>query len=704
MIITVDGRVVNSGRPIDIGVQGDNNTMTLVFDLLPDYASGQVVTLSYFVGDSDVAGTSILSKNTDGLYTFTVTGTITTHAPTQVKAYIQVTSGSLVWHTNTFYMRIAEIPDIASYTPFPNASLLDHALGVLSAAKLFAVTPEMYGAVGDGNTNDTAAIQSAINSSDNPIILFTNSYKCDGITSTHGATLIFEQDSIITAVPSTAYIFSFSGASEISVYGGTFAKFSSTKDSNNHYIMTGGEGTSGVFNFNACTGVNFRDSYFNGCSCGDMIYFLDSKQIDITGCRFKDSVRDCIMLKGKCENVMVKNCRFVDLHRSDSQIYSYGVASGEPTHSDTNYHAKLIKNFTIDNCYFENCEWEGADCHGGTNVRFSNNYFHNCYRFMSCFVEAYNIDEEDMPENAYIINNYCVNDDGYEPAFPTGEIHRAIVFSPVLQDKNIHWDNFNIENLTVINPSAITPGYGAISMGYFLRNLNIKNLKLVATKVYEDTQDTGKISDPIEFNGVMGLHVDGITIEGFGIKTGNAAIKIAGCVGEINNIHYRASNEYVQTDGAPYICRLIGVNYIKINNIVGKSNGSVPILNYDSKNSANIGDAKITNCVPTGTYYKNMYPRPITAIQSISLVVDEDAPNIVKTPIPVNDSEARSYIYDYLVEGVAVYRTVNGSDVMYVVQKCHPYYAVLDKDVGSDVTYVDGKATLTFKTKAAYVS
>lgn len=554
---------------------------------------------------------------------------------------------------------------------------LDRLLKYIDIAQTDLVTPEVFGAKGDGVTDDTMPIIEALTTSGT--VLFTKTYKCDSIILAEGATMLFTKDAGIVSDPANTYTFTFYNASGIRVIGGNFSKYTEELDDGYH-VMIGTEGTSGVFKFNDCDNVSFTDCNFDGCSCGDMIYFLNSRQIEISNCRFNRSVRDCVMLKGACKNVLVQNCRFTNLYRSKLEPYSYGVASGEPSHPSYDYSAELIENYVVDNCYFYNCAWEGADCHGGKNVRFSNNEFHDCYRFFACFCEAYSFSgPEALPRNAYIVNNYCHNDEDYSPELPDGQIHRAILFSGVGYNTN-YWTNFVVENLEVVNPSYISDYYGAIGMSYGIKGLKIRNLILRATKDY------GTIQDPIAFNGISGLDVKGITVECLKPATGYGVVKFYGCTGDASNITYHSSSQHFPDGvGEPsYICRLGGLNYIKLSNLLGKTNTGKLIYQYDH-NCAMLGDPQYSGDIPSGRYYLNYYLRPLTATNPIPF--DSDGTNMITI-------SSADVTYKYLAEGVAIFALVDNVEQYFIVEKLFPKAALLSKPAPSGIE---------FYTKAAYI-
>lgn len=131
MIVTVDGRIVNSGRPVDIGVQTDNLVTTLEFVGIPEYSPGQLVVI--YVSTSTGYADATLLKDDSGHYTYDIQRDLTEHKLEHIDAYLEVTSGIVVWHSNVFELRLARIPDSAEYVPDQDSGLLEQILGQVSA-------------------------------------------------------------------------------------------------------------------------------------------------------------------------------------------------------------------------------------------------------------------------------------------------------------------------------------------------------------------------------------------------------------------------------------------------------------------------------------------------------------------------------------------------------------------------------------------
>ena len=133
MTIKVDGRLVNSGRPIDIGVCRDNLVTSLEFEGLPELDDEQTVVLYYTVNDGEFADGDTLTQNEDGAYVWDVTSDVTTHTHDRAQAYLCVTDGTKVWNSQLFTLRIHRLPTIPDDIPAPETSLYESLVASVTA-------------------------------------------------------------------------------------------------------------------------------------------------------------------------------------------------------------------------------------------------------------------------------------------------------------------------------------------------------------------------------------------------------------------------------------------------------------------------------------------------------------------------------------------------------------------------------------------
>lgn len=128
MEIIVSDRLVNSGRPIDIGVSRDNAVLALEFRGLPQLGDVQTAVLYWTINDGQYTGFSELTTDSEDRYVFPVTRSITAHEHDRAKAYIEISSGDVYWHSFDFTLRIHPIPDVVGSSPVPSESVVEEML------------------------------------------------------------------------------------------------------------------------------------------------------------------------------------------------------------------------------------------------------------------------------------------------------------------------------------------------------------------------------------------------------------------------------------------------------------------------------------------------------------------------------------------------------------------------------------------------
>ena len=236
------------------------------------------------------------------------------------------------------------------------------------------IKPEDYGAVGDGTTDDTTAIQNCLNAahSERKIVLFTQTYKVTTRITIYGGTHIIGYGAKIkythnpsSSSPLNYFLFDMSNQSNICVEG---LSFEGSGYETTQYKLSYTIGGSG------CNNIEIKHCNFDkhgGLSC---IYFIASNNIRVDFCQITDYTYGGVMFVEVCNNVYVGHCIILDGHHigSSSNRNRYAISlngyyTDPPSSGQRSVGDNLIaeENFIKDSTGF----WEGIDAHGGTKIK-----------------------------------------------------------------------------------------------------------------------------------------------------------------------------------------------------------------------------------------------------------------------------------------------------------------------------------------------
>lgn len=163
-------------------------------------------------------------------------------------------------------------------------------------------TPEMFGAKGDGVTDDTTAFQNALNASELVILDGSKTYLCLGVLRVGNGTTL-EMNGATLAAPNTA--------------NGLWQFFNFNADD----TFTGYEGNGNI----AIRNGRFLRSTFS---------FIHAENIIIDNCIFEDARKSHFIEICACKNVTIRNCSFSGM--------------------TLNYVAPQVEYIDIDNCTADN--------------------------------------------------------------------------------------------------------------------------------------------------------------------------------------------------------------------------------------------------------------------------------------------------------------------------------------------------------------
>lgn len=284
----------------------------------------------------------------------------------------------------------ASNPDYWVQTGFYNGQItfLQNQIDALNS-EIKTRTPEFYGAVGDGVTDDTTAIQECLNNGG--IIVMNNNYLVSD-------TLEMKPDSQI-------------------IGDGTIT--SSLRDT----IILMDDNCS-------IEGLSFTDDLAADASSGQMIYAKDKKFLEVKFCNFDTIGNGHGVLFEHCEHIVIENnyfkdygfsgimlidsCKFVSIQFNN--LYNARYRGGEHNYPICFSGYQLVEHGEAQfiKVNYNSIEevapyWEGIDSHGAKDYEIIGNRIINCRYGIACGSGPTSIPDADFTtanSNAIIKNNY----------------------------------------------------------------------------------------------------------------------------------------------------------------------------------------------------------------------------------------------------------------------------------------------------------
>ena len=221
------------------------------------------------------------------------------------------------------------------------------------------VTPEMYGAVGDGVTDDTSAIAQALSGGNKVVLFGPKTYAMTFYANVYSNTKIIGCGTKITATEppfcigeTGDYAYAYDGSNNVEISG---IEIDMNGVNTDHIIMAHAQN---VY-FRDCTFINNNAHAFE---------LNSSKNVTIDNCVFKNIARNR------------NNCEVLNIDPA-STGYSLRLGYFDDTISDD---VKII------NCLFENC-WSPVGNHNpvttypSRNIIFAHNDIRSCYNGLHLF-------------------------------------------------------------------------------------------------------------------------------------------------------------------------------------------------------------------------------------------------------------------------------------------------------------------------------
>lgn len=228
--------------------------------------------------------------------------------------------------------------------------------------KDIAVTPEMYGAVGDGFTDDTAAIQSAVN--DSKVVYMENSYLVTSGIVVPAGVRIFGTGNIVV----NDYIYTFTLAGNNIIEGLSFTDNTALENEWAHLYAYEAEN------------IIVKNCKFDTIGLGYAILMDHSTRLQIIDNIIENYAFGGIMLMHTCSYADIINNRVYN-SRWRGADHNYPISISGYTDHDFGpaHHIRCNHN------YIEELSpwWEGIDSHGCNDYEIIGNTIKNVYRGIS---------------------------------------------------------------------------------------------------------------------------------------------------------------------------------------------------------------------------------------------------------------------------------------------------------------------------------
>ena len=332
------------------------------------------------------------------------------------------------------------------------------------------VTPHMFGAVGDGVTNDTAAFMSMFAADNGVIVIPDGVYLIDGDIRVYSNTRVF-----LSPKATIKRIFTGVYTQPVFVFGENGSDTFASGYNGVHDVFIHG----GTIDMGATVAMDINE---HG---GATMAIGHCRNIIIDGVTFKNGANDHYIEVNGSKDIIIKNCLFDKPVITGSANYEainidYANSDGFPCYGY--YDNTHNENLLIENCVFNNC-----DKAIGNHSKLDDNYhkniiIRNCkdYNSLRCFVHLWNghnvlidncyitgnknVDEATIfftgSKNIKVTNTYIDNCYGNSIAFHTAGDYFC---------EEIHTENNTIKNIVESGAGAIY--YRNVNRGYIINNI-----------------------------------------------------------------------------------------------------------------------------------------------------------------------------------------------------------------------------------------
>ena len=231
-----------------------------------------------------------------------------------------------------------------------------------------------------------------------------------------------------------------------------------------------------------------------------------SKDIRFINCTFNNFLLSAIHILYGNDNVVVDGCTFINSLRAKGVPYGYTVYTGvRNIATDAELYYTPTNGYVVRNCYIENCEGTGIDCHTASNVLYENNKLIDCDSFITAYLDYKRVKTSPgwIMENIIVRNNWCRTTKAFDynsneyPHNPfmlhsqgkMGMMRNVVVENNYIEtnwDYNVGGDNWTImevywtDSVTIRNNVFVATAEKAIAFNiYHNVNVDVDNITLI---------------------------------------------------------------------------------------------------------------------------------------------------------------------------------------------------------------------------------
>ena len=436
--------------------------------------------------------------------------------------------------------------DLVTYTPAGSGAV------ARSAASKFGdvVSVKDFGAVGDGVTNDTAAIQAAITASANKSVYFpAGTYVATSLTVASPCRLFGEGKLKKTTAAATAFLTLNTG--DVDIEGLSFEGASPNAEPPNTVYSDIAIKAYGAFNTNPYRNISIRNVTINGFG-GYGIDIRWSENVNVINCVVKYIGYAGILYDSVLVGMIAQNTVQFMGSVSGGNGNAYGISIGRNvaydfTQSVQTAHVNVTNNIVTDVRY-----WTGIDGHAPKYCNFLNNTIVRCRNALYVQYDASVGAYTSAPSFCQLAGNLIIGRDVVsENNLAVGGIGTAAVG---------YADNIVVENNMVFFSGTSAQTSGSPLYGGCLALVRASNSKVRNNTIHKAIGIALAMLDVCTNCIMENNHVDGLVVAGAFTPT-----KWWALIQNNNTGCLFANNRFVNTTGSTTFNADIGIRYVASN-------------------------------------------------------------------------------------------------------------------------------------------